>query len=118
MQNHRIHLRDVSCADGEDDITMMGTHHHHLGCGAHVVDAADPIIGRLMFKLHGLVDDRVGADGREILLLFTSREDAGDDHIIGLGQRLGEFTGEKHGTREQMRLEDHMDSGFRIATVG
>ena len=70
MQNHRIHLRDVSCADGEDDITMMGTHHHHLGCGAHVVDAADPIIGGLMFKLHGLVDDRVGVDGREILLLF------------------------------------------------
>ena len=72
VQYHLVHLRDITCANGEDDITMMGTHHHHLRRGVHVFHPTDPILGRRVVELKSLIHNGVRADRRIILLLFTS----------------------------------------------
>ena len=45
-------------------------------------------------------------------------EDAGDDDVIGLGQRLGELVGEHTRARKQVWLEQHPDDGTRVPAPG
>ena len=118
MQYHIVHLRDITRANGEDDITMMGTHHHHLRSGMHVFHPTDPILGRRVAELKSLFHNGVRADRRIILLLFTCGENSSDNHIIRLSQRLRECFREKPGAGEQMRLENHTNRRLRIFTAG
>ena len=114
VQHHLVHLCDVACANSEDDIAMMSTHRHHLCRGMHILPSANPILGRRVVKLKRLVHNGGGANRRIVLLLFTCGENAGDDHIIRLGQCFSEFTRKEHGPGEQVRLEDHANHRLRV----
>lgn len=114
VQHHLVHLCDVACANSEDDIAMMSTHRHHLCRGMHILHSANPILGRRVVKLKRLVHNGGGANRRIVLLLFTCGENAGDDHIIRLGQCFSEFTRKEHGPGEQVRLEDHANHRLRV----
>ena len=90
-KQHLIHISDVAGAHGKDHIPMVGSHGHHPGGKTHVFNRLNPLAGSRILDAGSSIHDGGRGNLREVLLLLTGRENAGDDDIIGLGQRLGEF---------------------------
>ena len=96
VQQHWPHGSDIAGAYSEDHVTMVGAHRHHEGGGMHIVDRSNPV-RRLVFDTLRGVHDGLRGDIWEILLLFTCRINASDDHIVRERERLGEFACEEFG---------------------
>lgn len=84
-EQHLIHVGDVARAHGEDHVAVVGAHGHHLGGQAHILNRLNPRACGSILESRSRVHDGGGADVREIGLLFTGREDAGDNDVIGFG---------------------------------
>ena len=92
-EQHLIHISDVAGAHGKDHIPMVGSHGHHPGGKTHVFNRLNPLAGSRILDAGSSIHDGGRGNLREVLLLLTGRENAGDDDIIGLGQRLGDLRG-------------------------